>query len=73
MTTATTLLTSAGTAIHQLPKMITQPNNSKVIVTNATQVILNGPGGFSSASLTNGAHMEIKKDANLGMSVLLSQ
>jgi len=49
---------ASGTAIHQLPSMISKP---KVIVTNGTQVVLNGPSSFQ--ALSNGAsHLEIKKD-----------
>ncbi|XP_033751763.1 forkhead box protein K2-like [Pecten maximus] len=56
----TTTLSSSGTsAVHQLPTMITKP---KVIVTNATQLVLNGPAGHTNSGLTNGTHMEIKKE-----------
>lgn len=56
--------TAAAAALHQLPTVITKP---KVIVTNAAQVVLNGPGGLTNNSLTNGAHLEIKRENSLGM------
>ena len=47
-----------GAALHQLPSVISKP---KVIVTNGTQVMLNGPSGLT--ALANGAaHVEVKKD-----------
>lgn len=47
-----------GAALHQLPSVISKP---KVIVTNGTQVMLNGPSGLT--ALANGAtHLEVKKD-----------
>lgn len=69
MTATTTLSTTGTSAIHQLPTMITKP---KVIVTNATQVVLNGPAGHTNSSLTNGTHMEIKKEpGSLGKCITL--
>jgi len=45
-------------ALHQLPTVISKP---KVIVSNGTQVMLNGPSGLT--ALANGAaHVEVKKD-----------
>lgn len=58
-----TSVTSTAAALHQLPTVITKP---KVIVTNAAQVVLNGPGGLTNNSLTNGAHLEIKRENSLG-------
>ncbi|KAK3089430.1 hypothetical protein FSP39_003546 [Pinctada imbricata] len=49
----------SGTAVHQLPTVITKP---KVIVTNAAQVVLNGPSTIPHSNLTNGTHLEIKKE-----------
>lgn len=60
ITTSSTYQSSLGTgaALHQLPSVISKP---KVIVTNGTQVMLNGPSGPQ--SLSNGAaHMDMKKD-----------
>lgn len=54
--------TAAAAALHQLPTVITKP---KVIVTNAAQVVLNGPGGLTNNNLTNGAHLEIKRENSL--------
>jgi len=62
VTATTTFHSSATSAVHQLPTMITKP---KVIVTNAAQVLLNGPSGLAAGlpnSLTNGAHTEVKKE-----------
>lgn len=59
VTATSSLNPTATSAIHQLPTVITKP---KVIVSNATQVVLNGPTAVS--SLTNGSHMEIKKEIN---------
>lgn len=50
-------LSSSGPAVHQLPSVISK---SKVIVTNGTQVLLNGP---SNIQVSNGGnHIEVKKD-----------
>ena len=49
----------SGAAVHQLPTVITKP---KVIVTNAAQVVLNGPSSVPHTNLTNGTHLEIKKE-----------
>lgn len=55
--------TVSAQALHQLPTVITKP---KVMVTNAAQMVLNGPSHtLSNSSLTNGAHAEIKKENNL--------
>lgn len=59
VTATSSLNPTATSAIHQLPTVITKP---KVIMSNATQVVLNGPSAVS--SLTNGSHMEIKKEIN---------
>ncbi|CAC5358635.1 FOXK [Mytilus coruscus] len=61
----TTMQPSVSTvsALHQLPTVITKP---KIMVTNAAQMVLNGPSHtVSNSSLTNGAHAEIKKENNL--------
>ncbi|CAG2217751.1 FOXK [Mytilus edulis] len=54
---------STVSALHQLPTVITKP---KIMVTNAAQMVLNGPSHtVSNSSLTNGAHTEIKKENSL--------
>ncbi|XP_046572872.1 forkhead box protein K2-like [Haliotis rubra] len=53
-----TVTASNGTAIHQLPPIITKP---QIIVSNPGQVILNGPA-IAGTTLTNGTHLEIKKE-----------
>ncbi|XP_052068743.1 forkhead box protein K2-like isoform X1 [Mytilus californianus] len=61
----TTMQPSVSTvsALHQLPTVITKP---KIMVTNAAQMVLNGPSHtVSNSSLTNGAHAEIKKENSM--------
>ena len=60
ITASTTYPSSLGTgaALHQLPSVISKP---KVIVTNGTQVMLNGPSGPQSRS-NGAAHTDMKKD-----------
>ncbi|KAL3875944.1 hypothetical protein ACJMK2_033845 [Sinanodonta woodiana] len=58
VTSTITGLTSA--AVHQLPSVITKP---KVIMSNGTQVVLNGPTSIAANALSNGAHIEVKKES----------
>lgn len=52
---------SASTAaVHQLPSVIAKP---KIIMANPGQVLLNGPIG---TTLTNGTHLEIKRENGEG-------
>ncbi|XP_050394460.1 forkhead box protein K2 [Patella vulgata] len=54
-----TVVANAPTAMHQMPSVITKP---KIFVTNAgQQVLLNGPL-ISGSPITNGTHLEIKKE-----------
>lgn len=47
-----------GTAVHQLPTVISKP---KIVVSNGTQLVYNGPSGLT--ALANGAtHLEVKSE-----------
>ena len=47
-----------GAAVHQLPTVISKP---KIVVSNGTQLLYNGPGGLT--TLANGAtHLELKSE-----------
>ncbi|KAK7002820.1 forkhead box protein K1 [Biomphalaria glabrata] len=58
---------SASTAaVHQLPSVIAKP---KIIMANPGQVLLNGPIG---TTLTNGTHLEIKRENGEAVSLELT-
>lgn len=56
-----TVTSSTGqAAVHQLPSVIAKP---KIIMTTPGQVVLNGP---TATPLTNGTHLEIKRENGEG-------
>ncbi|CAL1528825.1 unnamed protein product [Lymnaea stagnalis] len=59
-------VTSSTAAIHQLPSVIAKP---KIIMTTPGQVLVNGP---SVTALTNGTHLEIKRENGEAVSLGLT-
>lgn len=65
MLSPVTVSASVGqAAIHQLPSVISKP---KIFMTTPGQVLVNGPTG---ATLTNGTHLEIKREDGEGRTQL---
>ncbi|KAH9512274.1 Forkhead box protein K1 [Bulinus truncatus] len=59
-------VTASTAAVHQLPSVIAKP---KIIMTTPGQVLLNGPSG---QALTNGTHLEIKRENGEAVSLELT-